>query len=112
DPNTWSGNTVPTGSDNVTISDSMTVTIDTAAVANSITVGQGTGGVLQWDATTARSLTVGTDVTVAANGMFQSAATSTTTTHVLSIGGNLTNNGTINFSTNADAAGAQITFIS
>lgn len=109
-PATWTDGSVPTGGDNVTIGSGCTVTIDTAAVAFSTTVNS--GGTLQFDAAAAQSLTVGQDVTVNAGGLFQSAATGTITTHVLSIAGNLTNSGTIDFSTNANTAGAGITFTS
>src|SRR6185295_2346205 len=40
-PGTWVGGVVPTSTDNVTIVDSSTVTIDTAAVAFTVTVGTG-----------------------------------------------------------------------
>ena len=48
-PATWTGGVVPGAADDVTIADGDTVTIDTAALAMSVTVGQGTSGVLQWD---------------------------------------------------------------
>jgi hypothetical protein len=110
-PATWVGGVLPANTDNVTIVDGATVTIDTAAVGFSVTVG--TGGapaVLQWEPTTARTLVVGTAMTIASNGTFQSATTGTQTGHNVSIGGNLTNNGILDFSTNADTAGAIITF--
>jgi len=108
---TWASGTVPTANDNVTIVNGATVTIDIAAVALSVNVG--TGGApatLQFLDTSAQSLTVGQSVTVATNGTFQSAAVGVVTTHVLTVGTDLTNNGTINFSTAANLAGAQITF--
>ena len=107
---TWAGGVVPTSADDVTIADGDTVTIDTAANANTLVVGQGSSGVLQFESATARTLTVGGNVTIAAGGVFQSNPAGTVTTHSLSVGGNLTNNGTLNFSTNADTAGAGITF--
>src|SRR6185436_13598648 len=110
-PGTWVGGVVPTSLDNVTIVNGSTVTIDTAAVAFTLTVG--TGGApatLQWEATTARTLTVGTNVIIGTNGTFQSATTGTQTGHVLSLAGNLTNNGVLDFSTNGNTAGAGITF--
>jgi uncharacterized repeat protein (TIGR01451 family) len=111
DPNTWVGNAVPGTFDNVTIADGATVTIDTAAVAFSVTVGNGgTPATLQWDSAAARTLAVGTFVTVVANGSFVTQGTGTVTTHVVSIGTDLINNGTLDFSTNGNTAGAGITF--
>ncbi|MBN8481130.1 MAG: DUF11 domain-containing protein [Xanthomonadales bacterium] len=112
DPATWVGGSVPTAGDNATISNGATVTIDTAAVALSVSVGTGgsPNALLQWDSAMARTLTVGTNVTVAANGRFATPNTNTVTTHVLSLGGNLVNNGELDFSTNADTAGAGISF--
>jgi hypothetical protein len=106
-PATWGG-TVPTAGDAVTIPTGCTVTIDTAAVAFSIFIN--TGGVLQYEATTARSLSVGSDVILSAGAVFQSAATGTQTGHTLNVAGNLTTDGTLDFSTNADTAGATIVF--
>ncbi|MGA9997225.1 MAG: hypothetical protein WBP93_17535 [Pyrinomonadaceae bacterium] len=104
---TWTGG-VPTGADDVTIQSGCTVTIDTPAVALSVNVQS--GGVLQYDSGATRTLTVGQSVTIDSGGTFQSAATGTVTNHLLSVGGNLTNNGTLDFSTNANTAGADITF--
>jgi len=108
---TWTGGIVPISTDNVTIQNGHTVTIDTAAVALNVTVGQGATSTLQFEPTTARTLTVGQSVTIASAGLFQSATTGTVTTHVLSVGANLINNGTLDFSTNGNTAGASITFI-
>jgi hypothetical protein len=107
---TWAGGVVPTAGDNVTIANGATVTIDVAANAYSLTVGQGTSGILQYASATAQTLTVGTDVTIASSGTFRSNTAGTITTHSLSLGGNLTNNGTLDFSTNTNTAGAGITF--
>ncbi|PYS73925.1 MAG: hypothetical protein DMF69_03455, partial [Acidobacteria bacterium] len=110
-PTTWVGGVIPTANDNVTIVNGATVTIDTAAVALSVNVGTGgTPAVLQWEATNAQTLNVGFNVVVAANGTFQSASSGTQTGHVLTVGGDLTNNGILDFSTNGDTAGAGITF--
>jgi uncharacterized repeat protein (TIGR01451 family) len=107
-PTTWSTGSVPTSSDAVTISAGTIVGIDVAAVAYSLTVAG--GGVLQFEQTTARTLTVSTDVAVQNGGTLRSNAAGTQTGHVLSVAGNLTNSGTLDFSTNADTAGAGITF--
>jgi hypothetical protein len=107
---TWAGGIVPGAGDNVTIVDGATVTIDTAALAWTVTVGQGASGILEFEQTTARALTVGSNVTVAAGGTLRSNAAGTTTTHNLSVGGSLANGGTLDLSTNADTAGAILTF--
>jgi Carboxypeptidase regulatory-like domain/Fibronectin type III domain/Domain of unknown function (DUF4214) len=108
---TWSSGIVPTNADNVTIVDGATVTIDTAAVALNVTVGTGGAAAnLVWDATAAQSLTIGQNLTIAANGSFTGPATGTVTTHSLSVAGDLTNNGVLDFSTNTNTAGAGITF--
>jgi hypothetical protein len=105
-PTTWGGS-VPTPGDNVTIATGTTVTIDSSNCLN-LTVQN--GGVLQFEPTTARTLTVGQSVNINSGGTFQSAATGTVTTHVLSVGTDLINSGIINFSTNGNTAGAGITF--
>jgi hypothetical protein len=107
---TWTGGVIPTVNDNVTILDGATVTIDTAAIALNVQVGQGASGILQFEDTTARTLTLGQGLTISANGTFQTAATGTQTGHVLSVATDLVNNGTLDFSTNANTAGAGITF--
>ncbi|MBL7968557.1 MAG: HYR domain-containing protein, partial [Prolixibacteraceae bacterium] len=119
-PATWVGGIVPAAGDDVVIADGATVTIDTdPATLNSLVVGQGTSGVLNYDATT-RTVTVNGIVTIKPGAQFRSAAigsTSTVTNHSLIIGGSLINDGTINFSapagaggTTANASGTGITF--
>ena len=103
---TWSSGTVPTSGDDVTIANGHTVTINAGSACASLVV----SGVLTYEATTARALNVGGNVTVNAGGTLQSAATGTQTGHLLFVGGSLTNNGTLDLSTNANTAGAGITF--
>lgn len=105
DPATWTGGVVPTVGDNATISAGATVTIDTAAVALNVTIAS--NGVLQWETGTARSLTVGNNVVN--DGFFQSQPTGAITAHVLSVGGNLTNNNTLDFATATSGAGITFT---
>jgi len=107
---TWSCAQVPTAGDLVTIMDGHTVTIDTAAVAFNVTVGQGVSGVLQFDPAVAQSLTTVGDVVVSAGGTFQANPAGGVITHALSIGGSLTNNGTIDFSQVANMSQVGITF--
>jgi hypothetical protein len=109
-PATWVGGVVPTSTDNVTIADGATVTIDvTTATCLNLTVGQGTSGILQYIATPASTLTVNGDATVAAGGTFTAGA-GVLLTHILNIGGNstasaatgsLTVNGTFDMNTTA-----------
>lgn len=106
-PATWTGGVVPTSGDNVTIQNGHTVTIDSS---NALTVTVQSGGILQFEQTTARTLTVTQSVTIDSGGIFQSNPVAGQTGHVLSVGTNLTNNGTLDFSTAAGGAGAGITF--
>ena len=84
---TWTGGVVPTAADDVTIGSGCAVTIDTTAAALDVTVSS--GGTLQYEDTTARTLTVGANVTVDTGGTLQSAATGAQTGHDLSVGANL-----------------------
>ena len=107
-PATWVGGVVPTAGDNVTIASPHTVTINSS---NAFSVTVQNGGILEFEAITATNFN-GRHV---CHDQFRGhlpnpTATGTVTTHVLSVGTNLTNNGTLDFSTNADTAGAGITF--
>ena len=106
-PGSWTGG-FPTAADSVTIGSGCTITIDTAAVALSVVVQS--GGLLEYDSALAQNLTVAQSVTIDSGGIFRTPAAGTVTTHALSIGTNLTNNGTLDFSTNTNTAGAGITF--
>jgi hypothetical protein len=122
-PSTWAGGTVPAASDDVTIVSGATVIIDTAAAAKSITVG-GTGSraeakifsvaggapaVLKFGETAGFSLTVTNDVTIGANDTLSTGG-GNANAHVLTIGGNLTNDGVFDLSTNDNQAGALLVF--
>ena len=122
-PATWVGGAVPQANDNVTIASGAAVIIDTAAVAGSVTVGStgslaerkfyaalgGSPAVLRFGETAAFSLAVAQDVTIGINDTF-STGSGNVTSHVLTVGGNLTNNGTLDLSTNNNLAGAGIVF--
>ena len=86
-PSTWTGGVVPISTDNVTIADGHTVTIDIpTAVCNNLTVGQGTSGILRYSALAPAGLIAFNNVTVASGGIFD-AAPSNIQTHTLAIGG-------------------------
>lgn len=105
-PSTWSTGAVPDQSSVVTIGAGHTVTIDVAASAYSVDI----NGTLEFEQTTARALTVGESVNINAGGVFQSNPAGTQTSHSVSIGRNLINRGTLDFSTNTNTAGAAISF--
>jgi hypothetical protein len=109
-PSTWSTGQIPASTDIVTIKNGDVVTIDATASAYDLNVGEGISGTLSFDATSPFGIIVENNVTIAAGGIFQSAASGTVTTHALSLSGNLVNNGTLDFSTNSNTAGASITF--
>ena len=95
---TWVGGVVPTASDNVTIADGATVTINTAASALTLGVGTGAGpaAVLQFESNNPRTITVGTFVVIAANGTFKGPS-GNEDGHVLSVGTDLINYGVLDF---------------
>ena len=92
---TWSCGAVPTIGDNVIIANGHTVTIDTDASCNSLTVGQGTSGVLTFD-NNQRTITIVNDVTIASGGVFYQGS-SNQLGHTVTVSGSLTNNGTLDF---------------
>lgn len=88
--------------DTVLIRNGHTVTINTSPTIRRLVVGEGTSGVLQFDNTSGRVLTVGAGgVTIASGGQFNASGTQDNgnDTHTLTIqnGGSLTNDGTISF---------------
>ncbi len=97
-PSTWSSGSVPGVGTNVVIHDGHTVTIDGNIIANSVTVGTGTSGSLQiGTGSTALTDTVLSAFTVRPGATFTVNAASTTTGHRLVLGGNLVNDGIVNF---------------
>ncbi len=92
---TWDCGCIPTAGDNVIIANGTTVNLDINGSCNSLIVGQGVSGqlILGNDAT-ARTLTVGNDVIINSGGTIITGATAAT--HIMNVGGNLINNGTLN----------------
>ena len=106
---TWNGGVVPVAANDVVIADGATVTIDTAPTINSITVGQGTSGILTFDGVAARAVIVTGGIIITANGSFIVQSTGTFT-NTLSVGGNITNNGTFDMSRNSSTTICTVTF--
>jgi len=120
-PSTWTGGVVPISTDNVTIANGHTVTIDIpTAVCNNLTVGQGTSGILRYSGIAQAGLIAFNNVSVASGGIFD-VAPSNIQTHTLAIGGtpttgssgSLTVNGTFDMNqvtTPTAGAGVLLTF--
>ena len=91
---TWVGGVIPVSTDDVIISNSSIVTVDVVVTVKSVTVGQGTSGILQWG-TTSNPMTVSGNVLIS-NAASLFLYTSTSTSVTLNVGGNFTNNGFAN----------------
>ncbi|HZY10364.1 MAG TPA: Ig-like domain repeat protein [Bacteroidota bacterium] len=87
--------TIPGNSntDTALIRNTHTITINTNFTIAKLTVGQGSSGILTFDGTS-RAINILSDVYVAIGGQFRSA--SANSVHSMTIGGNLTVNGTFN----------------
>ncbi|MCW3082637.1 MAG: hypothetical protein JWP12_3 [Bacteroidetes bacterium] len=100
---TWNCGCIPSASDNVTIANTHTVTVNSNAICNTLTIGQGASGILRiGNNATSRSVTANSNIIVNAGATFD-VATGSNTTHTLTFGGNLTNNGTLNFAPDANS---------
>lgn len=99
----WTPAGVPTSADNVTISNGNTVAIDINGQCNNLTVGTGgSAAVLRYSTTTARTLTVNSDIIVNTAAVFDVSTTSNVT-HSLVVKGNFNNSSTVNFATDANS---------
>lgn len=113
----WNTGTVPTNTDNVTISDGNTIRINTTnAVCNNLIVGGGSSGILRFiGGTTSATLTVDGDITVNQNATFTIINNATGGTRKLILGNrkysnsNLTVNGIFNMN-RADQSFADVEF--
>jgi len=104
-PATWDTG-VPSPTDDIVIGAGTTVDINTTPLTmNSLTV----NGTLEYDATL-RAVTVTTNAYIAPGGTLQTNPTGAQTGHTLSVGGNLTNDGTLDLSTSGNTSGARLTF--
>ena len=90
----WTPTGVPTSTNDVTIANGHTVTINANITCNDLIIGTGAASaVLRFSGNTARTVNVFKNLTVNSSASFLILSTSNTT-HLLNIGGNLTNSGT------------------
>lgn len=122
-PSTWVGGIVPASGDEVTVVAGATVIIDKAAAADSLTIGGagnfaeskdvspegGSPAAVRFGETATFTLTVANDVLIGTNDSLTTGG-GNANQHVLYVGGDLTNNGTLDISTNNGQAGATIEF--
>ena len=108
---TWIGGTIPVSVDDVIISNGSIVTVDALVTVKSLTVGQGTSGILQWGLSN-NAMSVSGNVLIS-NGSSLFLYTSTANAATLNVGGNFTNNGfcnlalgTLNFNGSQQAGGS------
>jgi hypothetical protein len=95
---TWVGGVVPVAGDNVTIADGSIVTVNTTITGiNNLTIGQGTSGVLQWNATS-NAMTLFGNLTINSGARFLPYTTGGTG-QTINIGGNFVNDGYTNLAT-------------
>lgn len=102
-PGIWTPAGVPTTADNVTISNTHTVTIDVNAVCNNLIVGVSSPAtLLVGNNNTARTINVANSITINTGSTF-SIPTTSNATHLITVNGNIVNNGTINFASDANS---------
>lgn len=109
--NTWSPSGVPTAGDNVTIANGHIVETRSDMICNNLTVGQGTSGVLNVGRignNTSYNLTVNNNILVMPGGQLV-VDNGSNTTQTVTVSGNITNNGTINFAPDGNSF-ADVTF--
>lgn len=105
DPATWQSNSVPTINDNVEIPLGTTVVIDqTGLLANDIVI----AGVLEFTSDQNASLAVSS--LLVQSGAILRASVTGTNVCTLNVSGDLTNNGTLDLSNNANTAGVNLFF--
>lgn len=108
-PATWENGMVPNDGNNVIIKDGDVVTIDMAANAYNLQVGQGTSGTLQYEAATARTLNVFKSIEIKPGAVLQTATSGAVVTHLLNLYENLLNNGTLDLA--GAATGTSLRFL-
>lgn len=113
-PSTWAGGVVPGPGDDALISPGTAVLIDTDVTVGNVIVGTQVGfnpGILTFEPFAPHAFTVNGNLTIEGLGLFTTpTSNSTVSAHIITIGGNLTNNGILDLSTNNNLAGAGLVF--
>ncbi|HET6225025.1 MAG TPA: fibronectin type III domain-containing protein, partial [Bacteroidia bacterium] len=105
---TWDCTCIPSGGDNVVIPNTFNVTLVSDQACNDLTIGSGASGSLTiGNSLTARTLTINRNLTINNGGTLTTGATAAT--HLISITGNIVNNGTLNLAPTATRI-ANVTF--
>lgn len=105
----WSPAGVPSLCDNVIIKNGHTMTINTDAACNNLTVGEGaSGSLLIGNNNSARTVIIGGDISVLNGGSLMTPIGSNVT-HKLAIKGKINNSSTLNFRTDANSS-CDVTF--
>ena len=99
---TWSPAGVPSSGDNVLIQNGHTVSMDVNGACNTLTIGTTGAALLRFSGATARTFSVNQTITIS-NGSTFDVLTTSNVTHSLFIKGNIVNNGTLNFATDANS---------
>ena len=98
----WTPSGVPTSSDNVTIRNGHTITINSNADCNHLTVGSGGGNLVIGNSNTSRTININGNIDITNTGNFSVSATSNAT-HSIILKGNITNNGTLDLAPDANS---------
>ncbi|MCB0492863.1 MAG: hypothetical protein KDC93_10650 [Cyclobacteriaceae bacterium] len=100
---TWDCACVPSQGDNVLISNGHIVTLRSNNMeCNDLTIGQGVNGEARFTTNTSRTLTINGILTINSGATFSQASNSNAT-HMVNLRGNVVNNGTMNFSVDANS---------
>jgi hypothetical protein len=91
-----SATSYPQANDTAKIGNTYTITVNTNISCTQLDIGQGTSGILQFSGASSYTLAVSGNVTVNAGGTLIYNNNSSRT-HVMQVGGNFTNNGTVDF---------------
>lgn len=103
DATAWTPSGIPTSTNNVTISDGNTITLDISATCNSLTIGTGgASATIRFSGNSPLTFSVNSNLLINTNGTLR-LRSSSNTTHTLNIKGNITNNGTLDLARDANS---------